>query len=101
MDSYMSEHQDRSRNALQKAAEASFLAWCEELKADQAQFLSEKILCLGCAIYNTYYSNFYIQQFLKEVMPRSPKISAFFKEWMHLHDVILRVKSTIIVHHCS
>ena len=55
MDSYMSEHQDRSRNALQKAAEASFLAWCEELKADQAQFLSEKILCLGCAICNTYY----------------------------------------------
>ena len=54
MDTYMSEHQDRSRNALQKAAEASFLAWCEELKADQAQFLSEKILCLGCAS-NTYF----------------------------------------------
>ena len=54
MDTYMSEHQDRSRNALQKAAEASFLAWCEELKADQAQFLSEKILCLDCAS-NTYF----------------------------------------------
>ena len=47
MNTYMSDHQDRSRNALAKAAEASFLAWCEELKADQAQFMSEKILKLG------------------------------------------------------
>lgn len=44
MDAYVAEHQDKSRNALSKALEASFVAWVEELKADQLQFSSEKIL---------------------------------------------------------
>ena len=44
MDAYVAEHQDRSKNALSKALEASFMAWVEELKADQLQFSSEKIL---------------------------------------------------------
>lgn len=47
MDEYVNAHQDRSRNALNRAMEAGFLAWVEELKADQAQFSSERILFLG------------------------------------------------------
>ncbi|CAK9104768.1 Uncharacterized protein SCF082_LOCUS48858 [Durusdinium trenchii] len=43
MDEFVSTHQDKSRNALIKAHEAGFLAWSEELKADQAQFMSEKL----------------------------------------------------------
>lgn len=46
MDSYVHEHQDKSRNALNRALEASFQAWIEELRADQAQFTSEKVLTL-------------------------------------------------------
>ncbi|CAK9024300.1 Uncharacterized protein SCF082_LOCUS16566 [Durusdinium trenchii] len=42
MDSFVAAHQDKSKNALSKALEASFVAWVEELKADQAQFSSEK-----------------------------------------------------------
>lgn len=44
METYVHDHQDKSRNALSKALEASFLAWREELRADQAQFESEKVL---------------------------------------------------------
>eukprot|EP00435_Cladocopium_sp_Y103_P057773 s599_g20.t1 len=42
METYVHSHQDKSRNALNKALEASLLAWHEELRADQAQFESEK-----------------------------------------------------------
>ncbi len=45
-DTFVSNHQDKSRNALNKAVEASFIAWVEELRADQAQFTSEKITFL-------------------------------------------------------
>ncbi|CAL1161032.1 unnamed protein product [Cladocopium goreaui] len=41
MDTYVAAHQDKSKNALSKAMEASFVAWGEELKADQAQFCSD------------------------------------------------------------
>lgn len=44
MDEYVNAHEDRSRNAMNRAMEAGFLAWVEELKADQAQFSSERIL---------------------------------------------------------
>ena len=47
MEDFLSEHQDGARNALTKSLEAGFLAWKEELKADQVQFQSEKILTLG------------------------------------------------------
>ena len=47
MHDYVSTHQDRSKNALLKSIEAAFLAWAEDVKTDQAQFLSEKILNLG------------------------------------------------------
>lgn len=47
MDEFVSTHQDKSRNALIKAHEAGFLAWSEELKADQAQFMSEKLSILS------------------------------------------------------
>jgi hypothetical protein len=40
----MATHQDRSRNALAKSVQAAFNSWCEDLKADQAQFVSEKLL---------------------------------------------------------
>ena len=46
MESYVHSHQDKSKNALNKALEASFVAWIEELRADQAQFTSEKVLSL-------------------------------------------------------
>ena len=44
MDSFVAAHQDKSKSALSKALEASFVAWVEELKADEAQFMTEKIL---------------------------------------------------------
>ena len=44
---YMASHQDRSRNALAKSVQAAFNSWCEDLKADQAQFVSEKLLWPG------------------------------------------------------
>ena len=47
MDNFVAQHQDKSRNALSKAVEASFLAWLEELRADEAQFSAEKIMMLG------------------------------------------------------
>ena len=47
MDSFVAAHQDKSKNALSKALEASFVAWVEELKADQAQFSSEKVSTLS------------------------------------------------------
>ena len=45
----MSQHQGRSKNALLKSHEAAFNAWVEELRADQAQFMSEKVMHLGLA----------------------------------------------------
>ena len=54
MDEYVNAHQDRSRNALNRAMEAGFLAWVEELRADQAQFSSERILSLGINFYQEY-----------------------------------------------
>ncbi|CAK9022243.1 Uncharacterized protein SCF082_LOCUS15770 [Durusdinium trenchii] len=44
METFMQDHQDRSRNALTKSMEAAFSSWCESLKADQAQFQAEQIL---------------------------------------------------------
>ena len=44
---YVATHQDRSRNALAKSVQAAFNSWCEDLKADQAQFVSEKLLWPG------------------------------------------------------
>ena len=46
MNDYVNSHQDKSRNAMNKAVEASFQAWVEELRADQAQFTSEKVMNL-------------------------------------------------------
>ena len=43
----MSKHQDSARNALAKSHEAAFVAWQEELRADQAQFIADRILNLG------------------------------------------------------
>lgn len=44
---YLTNHQDRSRNALTKSMRAAFSSWCEDLKADQAQFVQEKLLSLS------------------------------------------------------
>ena len=96
----MSEHQDRSRNALQKAAEASFLAWCEELKADQAQFLSEKILCLGCMISNMATVFEKTSNMAKFFEKTSNMAKCFFpkensKIWIYLIHIFVRVISTM------
>lgn len=50
MESYVAEHQDRSRNALLKSLDAAFKSWCEDLRADESQFLAEKILYLGLGL---------------------------------------------------
>ena len=50
VEEYVQEHQDRSRNALQKSVEAAFHSWAEDLKADQAQFMAEKLLPLGIGV---------------------------------------------------
>ena len=47
LEDFVAQHQDRSKNALAKSHSAAYNAWVEELRADQAQFMSEKILCLG------------------------------------------------------
>ena len=47
MNEYLATHQDRSKNAMLKSIEAAFLSFVEELKADQAAFISDKILLLG------------------------------------------------------
>ena len=44
---YISSKQDAAKSALNKSMEAAYLAWTEALKADEAQFMSEKILNLG------------------------------------------------------
>ncbi|CAK9068600.1 Uncharacterized protein SCF082_LOCUS34511, partial [Durusdinium trenchii] len=40
---YVETHQDRTKNALAKSVEAAFQAWCEELRADESQFMAERI----------------------------------------------------------
>lgn len=47
MQEYVEQHQDRSRNALAKSVEAAFVSWLEDLRADQAQYISDSILNLG------------------------------------------------------
>ena len=47
MDDYVSQNQDRARNAHSKSLEAAFAAWQEELRADQTQFAADLILPLG------------------------------------------------------
>lgn len=44
---FVATHQDRSKNALLKSLDAAYLAWTEELRADQTQFVSDQILPLG------------------------------------------------------
>ena len=46
MEDYVAAHQDRSRNALNKSTEAAFLSWQEDVRADQAQYMSDRILNL-------------------------------------------------------
>lgn len=43
---YVASHQDRSKNALLKSIEATYLVWVEDLRADEAQFVSDRILNL-------------------------------------------------------
>ena len=60
MESYVAEHQDRSRNALLKSLEAAFKSWCEDLRADESQFLAEKILYLGFGLRARCWSRFIV-----------------------------------------
>ena len=43
---FVERHQDSSKNALRKSLEAAFAAWCEELRADQAQYCADKVMIL-------------------------------------------------------
>lgn len=45
-DDYVQAHQDKSRSAKVKSLEAAFLAFTEDLKADEAAFTAERILQL-------------------------------------------------------
>ncbi|CAK9103440.1 Uncharacterized protein SCF082_LOCUS48319, partial [Durusdinium trenchii] len=47
LEQYVQDHQDKSRNALQKSLQAAFAAWKEELAADQAAFAAEKLALPG------------------------------------------------------
>ena len=49
----MVQHQDKSKNARLKSEEAAFAAWLEELRADQTQFVAEKVLRPSCNISGT------------------------------------------------
>jgi hypothetical protein len=44
VDNFIAEAQDRTRNALNTSMIAAFRAWQEQLKADQVNFDSEKIM---------------------------------------------------------
>ena len=46
METFVERHQDRSKNALSKSLEAAYSSWAEQLKADEAQFLADKIMSL-------------------------------------------------------
>ena len=59
MNDYVNSHQDKSRNAMNKAVEASFQAWVEELRADQAQFTSEKVMNLDWTLDIIYSMSFW------------------------------------------
>ena len=48
LEDYMVQHQDKSKNARLKSEEAAFAAWLEELRADQTQFVAEKLMCPSC-----------------------------------------------------
>ena len=53
LDSFISQSQDRARNAHEKSLQAAFSAWAEDLKADQSKFEADLILTLGlCFIYH-------------------------------------------------
>ena len=47
IDQYVSEHQDRARDAHAKSLQAAFAAWQEDLAADQSKFEADRILTLG------------------------------------------------------
>jgi len=53
LEDYMVQHQDKSKNARLKSEEAAFAAWLEELRADQTQFVAEKVLRPSCNISGT------------------------------------------------
>ena len=46
VEEYISEAQDRSKNAMSKSLQAAFGAWCEQLREDQTLFESRKIMML-------------------------------------------------------
>eukprot|EP00435_Cladocopium_sp_Y103_P059155 s1382_g21.t1 len=48
LNDYVEKHQDSSKNALRKSLEAAFAAWCEEIRADQAQYCADKVMILDC-----------------------------------------------------
>ena len=56
VEEYVQEHQDRSRNALHKSLLAAFSSWQEDLKADEAQFMAEKLVCPGVASFENFHS---------------------------------------------
>ena len=46
LNDFVEKHQDSSKNALRKSLEAAFAAWCEEVRADQAQYCADKVMTL-------------------------------------------------------
>ena len=89
MEDYVAAHQDRSRNALNKSTEAAFLSWQEDVRADQAQYMSDRILNLvfgfgdWCFVffliqnptknYNLFTNSYVFVKFLWKPMPRAEK----------------------------
>lgn len=77
LEEFVAQSQDRSRNALQKSLEAAFSAWLEQLRTDQTQFESERILPLGCIFHWYVLSNVYKTILLYQV-GSSPPSKSFF-----------------------
>ena len=48
METFISESQDRQRNALSKSVQAAFNAWQEQLGSDQILFEQAQIMSLVC-----------------------------------------------------
>jgi len=50
LEQYISESQDKAKNAHEKSLHAAFAAWMEDLKSDQTKFEAEKILTFGLQV---------------------------------------------------
>ena len=56
LDNFISEAQDRQKNALSKSVQAAFLSWQEQLQNDQIQFEQASILSFAAKIWQGFFA---------------------------------------------